>query len=282
MPDTNNPTMRHGSPSKPGQDRENPAHPSHISVTDAQKNHDIDFAFTVAAPSFVIPAGAAENSRFLADWFPEICLLFFETEACLNYTDADLPPDLADLPVSWHVHLPLDLPWKQGLDVVWAKLAGLMDKAAHLKPHCWVLHPPTEPGLLTALADRLWAAHINPADILLENVEESNLCELWDEARTNGYSVCLDLGHIMAYGQYSVLELNDLWERVRMLHLCAPGEKGRHLSLANLDKNGQELLRTLLSRFRGDVVTLEVFEEKGIFESLDQLAGWISGWRAKK
>lgn len=282
MPDTNNSTMITGSTPSTESDRENTARGRHLSVADIEGKHGYAFPFTVAAPSFVIPAGAADNSRFLADYFQEICLLFFETEACLNYTEEDLPTDLADLPVSWHVHLPLDLPWEQGLDHAWGRIAGLMDKAAYLSPKAWVLHPPTVPGMLVPLADRFRGAGVDPSGVLLENVEETDLCAMWDEARTGGYSTCLDLGHILAYGQDSVLELPELWETVRMLHVYAPGDTGRHTTLANLDEKGQELLSAMLDRFTGDVVTLEVFEKKGLFESVDLLAGWMSGWRRKK
>lgn len=282
MPDNDNSTMITGSTPTTDSDREKTAHTRHLSVAEIEGNYGHEFPFTVAAPSFVIPAGAADNSRFLAQYFPEVCLLFFETEACLNYTEKDLPPDLCELPVSWHVHLPLDLPWERGLDHVWDKISGLMDKAAFLAPRVWVLHPPTVPGMLAPLAEKFRNAGIDPADILLENVEETDLCTMWDEARSGGYSTCLDLGHILAYGQHSVLDLPGLWETVRMLHVYAPYNTGRHATLANLDEKGQELLSTMLAKFKGDTVTLEVFEEKGIFESVDLLAGWMSGWSKKK
>jgi len=270
------------SPSSDGSAREKDAHARHVPVAEIEKKWDMEFGFTVAAPSFVIPAGAAENSRFLADYFPEICLLFFETDSCLKYTDIDLPSDLSDLPVNWHIHLPLDLPWEQGLDTVWSKLRGLMDKAAFLSPSVYVLHPPTVPGMLVPLAKRFREAGVDPADILLENVEETDLTTMWDDARRGGYSTCLDLGHILAYGQHSVLDLPGLWSTVRMLHVYAPKNGGRHTSLANLDESGQTLLRTMLKQFSGDTLTLEVFDETGIFESVDLLAGWLSGWRNKK
>lgn len=254
----------------------------HLCVADTEQKWNLKFGFTIAAPSFVIPAGAAENSRFLANYFSEICLLFFETEACLNYTNSDLPPNLADLPVKWHVHLPLDLPWDQGLDATWNKIAGLLDKTAYLSPHVYVLHPPTEPNMLVPLARKIREYGLDPADILLENVEETDLTTMWNDAREGGYSTCLDLGHILAYDQHSVLNLPNLWETVRMLHVYAPGKGGRHTSLANLDESGQEVLRTMFEHFQGDTVTLEVFDEKGIFESVDMLAGLLSGWRNEK
>ncbi len=264
-------------------EREKSAQKCHDSVAAVENKHGVNFPFTIAAPSFVIPAGAAENSRFLADYFPEVSLLFFETNGCLNYTNFDLPPDLADLPISWHVHLPLDLPWEQGLDTVWDKLSRLMGKAAYLKPHAWVLHPPTEPDMLLSLAARFRDAGIDPADILLENVEESDLCALWPEAREGGYSTCLDLGHILAYGQEPVLDLPGIWDTVQMLHVYAPVPgSGRHTGLAALDEAGQKLLGDVLAKFKGHTLTLEVFEETGIFDSIDLLAGWMKSWSVKK
>lgn len=261
---------------------ETSAHPWRISVERVQETHGISFPFTVAAPSFVIPAGAAENSRFLADFFPEVGLLFFETEACLAYTEFDLPVSLADLPVSWHVHLPLDLPWQAGLDTVWRKLAGLMEKAAFLSPKCWVLHPPTEPDMLVPLAARFRDHGIDPADILLENVDETDLGGLWPEARLGGYSTCLDLGHILAYGQHSVLDLPGLWDTVKMLHIYAPIQGGRHVGLNHLDKAGQTLLRRMLDEFQGGTLMLEVFNDEEIFKSLKLLAEWTAQWGEKK
>lgn len=269
------------SPSADHADREDSARPRHISVREALARHGGKFPFTVAAPSFVLPAGAAENSRFLAPYFDEIGLLFFETEACLAYTDIDLPPDLADLPVSWHVHLPLDLPWQRGLDEVWAKLALLLGKAAHLSPHAWVLHPPTRSGLLAPLAEKFRQAGVDPASVLLENVEESDLCALWDEAREGGYSTCLDLGHILAYNQQAVLDLPGLRETVRMLHVYAP-DGARHTGLGNLDGAGKALLRDMLATFCHETLTLEIFNEHELFESIELLAAWTAQWSGNK
>jgi hypothetical protein len=254
-------------------------------ATSAPERHGFGTAalpFVLAAPSFVIPAGVADNARFLAQHYAEIGLLFFESEACMAYTDADLPPDLAGLPVDWHVHLPLDLPWERGADAVWDVVARLMDKAAFLRPWAWVLHPPAAPGLLAHLADRLRRHGTDPATVLLENVAESDLCALWGEARSGGYSTCLDLGHILEYGQHAVLELPGLWDSVRMLHVCAPGPGGRHLPLTRLDTPGRALLRSMCVSFKGRTVTLEVFDKHGIFESTALLLSWLARWEAEK
>jgi hypothetical protein len=156
-----------------------------------------------------------------------------------------------------------------------------MTKTAYLRPRAWVLHPPAAPGLLIELADAARRAGLDPAEILLENVEESDLCTLWDEIRACGFSICLDLGHILAYGQHLVLDLPGLWERVRMLHVYAPGPGGRHTSLTHLDDAGQALLRDMFARFCGAAVTLEVFDETGIFESAALLEAWTDEWKEK-
>ena len=258
---------------------ENPAGFRRLSVADAGAETPGGFPFTIAAPSFVLPAGAAENARFLADFFPEISLLFFETDACLGYTGRDLPADLARLPVSWHVHLPLDLPWQDGLDVGWRAIEGLVGKAAFLSPRRYVLHPPASPAFLVPLAQRFRDAGVDPSRVLLENVEETDLCAFWPEARDSGFGACLDLGHVLAYGQDAVLDLPGLWEETDMLHVNAPGEGGRHESLSRLDERGRELLRFALERFTGDTVTLEIFNERGLFESLELLGKWMALWK---
>ncbi|NDV19506.1 hypothetical protein GO013_08755 [Pseudodesulfovibrio sp. JC047] len=236
------------------------------------------FPYSVAAPSFVIPAGAAENAVYLAGRFPEIDLLFFEAEACLAYTDVDLPPSLAELPVSWHVHLPLDLDWSTGLDTIWHTLDRLIDKAAFLSPHAYVLHPPTELDMLIPLAARLRDKGVDPANFLIENIQGYSLIPIWDEIREAGYSACLDIGHLLAYEQEKILDLPDLWRHVQMLHVYGMETRQRHQPLSNMDKSGRDLLRTLLNNFTGPTVTLELFNEQGLFHSLDLLGQWTSCW----
>ncbi|MGE4420790.1 MAG: cobamide remodeling phosphodiesterase CbiR [Pseudodesulfovibrio sp.] len=247
-----------------------------------EQKWDIRFPFPLAAPSAVLPAGLAENGAFLADYFPEIAVLFFETEACLAYTDEDLPAHLADLPCSWHVHLPLDLPWKAGFETVWQKIDGLLDKIALVSPRAYVLHPPDGPDMLPLLADRLRDKGVDPALFLIENVGGRSLTEVWDEVVEGGFSACLDIGHIQAYDQRDVLQLPGLWERVRMLHVYGAERDRRHWPLNELDPVGQVLLRTMLERASDFTVTLELFRRTELFDSLDLFGQWFAGWRQEK
>jgi len=263
-------------------DRVKSAHSASLSVTRVEEKWGIRFPFHLAAPSAVLPAGLAENSKFLADYFPEIAILFFETEACLAYTDEDLPAHLADLPCSWHVHMPLDLPWQAGFEAAWQKIDGLLDKIALVSPKAYVLHPPDAPDMLLPLAAKLRDKGVDPARFLIENVGQCSLTPVWDEVVEGGYSACLDIGHIQAYDQRDVLKLHGLWERVRMLHVYGAERDGRHHALSELAPEGQALLRAMLERATDFTVTLEVFRQAELFDSLDLLGRWLAQWSEKK
>ncbi|MES9997584.1 cobamide remodeling phosphodiesterase CbiR [Desulfovibrio aminophilus] len=235
--------------------------------------------WTVAAPSFVIPGTARENCAWLRKFFPEVALLLFETRACLDYGPDDLPRPGEFPELSYHVHLPLDLGWERGFEAVWADLAGLLAKVAGLAPWAYVLHPPPPSVSLERLARAFADAGISPGDVLLENTRERCLSEVWEEAVGEGFSACLDLGHLLAYGQDAIPDLPGFWHRARLLHLCAPGLGGRHESLARLDAPGRETLRRLLARFApGGTLLLELFDAPKLQDSLDFLAHCAGLW----
>ncbi len=226
--------------------------------------------FCLAAPSFVRPGTVAENCTFLAEKVDEVGLVFFETKACLAYDENDLAPWLADLDLSYHVHLPLDLPWDQGIDAAFEVIAALAAKVGYLSPTAWVLHPhPLAPPALVEA--RFTKLGIDPADVLLENIEECDLTEIWAEILATSLSVCLDIGHVLAYSQHSLTRLPDFWQRVRMLHAYAPDPRhpSRHTALTLLDLEGRKLLRyALKSLIPGTVVNLEIFNENDLIASL--------------
>lgn len=228
-----------------------------------------DFPFRLAAPSWVWPGTVGENCRRLGEVFDEVGIVLFESQASLAYTDEDLPPTLAELSLRYHLHLPLDLPWSQGVFAVRHIIEGLLDKTAFLDPWGFVLHAPPHAKLLDEVAFCFIHRGIKPDRILLENTKEFNPLEFWCDIRYLGLNVCLDLGHLMAYNQERLLDLPRLWPRVKLIHLSAPGEGDRHLPLTELDREGRRLLRVILSRMGPDTVVMpEVFEPEGLAESL--------------
>lgn len=229
--------------------------------------------FTLAAPSWIIPDTAAENCRYLKDRVDEVCLLFFETQSCLEYGEEDLPEWLCDTGLRFHTHLPLDLDWNKPVTDIYAVIKKLVNKVAFLDPGFHVLHPPVDSDLcrkvLPELAEIMKADGIDRSFFLFENIKGNDLYDIVDVLDACGYGICFDLGHFLAYFQSRLMNLESLWDRVGMVHLNAPGAGSRHEPLTMLDDDGVAVLDELLGMIcPGTVITVEVFEEHGFVDSL--------------
>lgn len=293
----------------------------------------------IAAPSWVRPASLAENCRFLAGRVDEAGLLFFDARSSLAYGDDDMPPELAALPLAYHVHLPLDLPWhdpgaaaeichrllkrcaflagegeaetgenRAGEEGTGRDEAGrgetAQGKAGVRGGIRGVLHPPAKAGAKTSArggANSAYSTKNRGADadrrlleefighfarlggdaslLMLENTPENDLSALADTMRAANMGVCLDLGHLLARGQEEALLHTGVMERVRMLHLSAPGadpERIRHLPLTALDRRGLATGRRLCREAPQDAVLMvELFSWARFEESLPVLLSWL-------
>ncbi len=229
----------------------------------------------LAAPSWLIPGDLAANCRFLAGRVDEVGLLFFETAACLAYTDKDLPTEPACLSLAYHVHLPVDLPWENPPACA-TICASLLKKIAFLRPTRAVLHPPvgkSAPGVLHGFLEAFERLGHAPELLAVENHKDCDLLDLAEVVREFSLQVCLDLGHVRAYGQEALLDCPALTGRVTLLHLSAarPG-KDLHRSLAELDPEGHALLRRALAATPPDAALMpEIFALPGFEASLDIL-----------
>lgn len=236
----------------------------------------------VAAPSFVLPGTIVENARFLAGRVEEVALCFFENAACLAYTERDLPPDLRDLPLRWHVHLPFDLPWPEDATTAAACrpaldcVQRLLDKIAPLSPRCAVLHAPNAPTDIRQEqlrhASRFWHEY-HDLPLLLENTYNCDVLELGegflDEA---GLGFCLDVGHLLGYAQHA-LRASILPSRAALLHWSAPCGRDAHAALTRFTDEEYALLRELMPRLSAEAVhLLEIFRWRALEESLSVLA----------
>lgn len=232
--------------------------------------------WTIAAPSFVWPATVGENCRRLQHMVHEVSVVLFDTAHSLEYTESDLPPDLPSLPLSYHVHLPLDLPWSGGARAVADATRALRRKVAHLRPRSYVLHPPPSRAAFRCFL-RAWRAFGFPdRELVLENVEGNDLSELWPDIRESGCNVCLDLGHVTAFDQERLLGLPGLWDRTCMLHIYGDRGGDKHFSLEELTSRGRALLRSMLRSLpAGSVIVLEVFSPPDLQRSLDIFATWL-------
>ena len=199
--------------------------------------------------------------------------MLLETRGCLDYDERDLPLDLPRLGLSYHAHLPVDLPWQDGAEAVSAAISGLEQKIAFLCPRGYVLHPPA-PGQLS----RLLARRPDLACLLwIENTGQGDLAGIWDEIGALNLGVCLDVGHLVSYGQERLLSLPGFFDRVRILHVYGGESRRGHAGLECLPD--PDLLQGILQRVRGDTtLVVEVFSLDELERSLGLLKSWLLEW----
>ena len=230
--------------------------------------------WNIAAPSCVIPGTVAENARFLAGRVREVGLALFEAHACLRYTVSDVPSALAELPLSWHAHLPLDLPWEAGGGAAAAMALAVLDRVSFLQPRLAVVHaPPGSPdrqALRLQEFARAWGNH-SAVPLLLENIEACSLLDVPEET-LQAYHICLDVAHMLAYHQTELLHRPDLLSRVRLVHWSAPGAGDQHLPLKALTPEQKELAREAAALTPPEALHMvEVFHWAGVEASLPVL-----------
>lgn len=219
-----------------------------------------------AAPSCVIPGTVADNALFLSGRVAEVALCFFETQPCLAYGVKDLPSDLKNLNLSWHIHLPTDLPWEAGGRAAAALAVALLGKATYLSPWAAVLHPPHSPQAALLLRDfaQLWREH-SPLPLLLENIDTSPLIELQEVIHEADYGLCLDVGHALGYAQPELLANTALMQKVALVHWSAPGKQDQHLPLTAFTPAEHEVARRVALQLPAAARhLLEIFHWDGV------------------
>ncbi|MBS3780401.1 MAG: hypothetical protein KGY41_08400 [Desulfovermiculus sp.] len=233
----------------------------------------------LAAPSFIWPARVGENCRRLQGLVDEAALVFFQTQGCLEYDQEDLPPWMVNLDLSYHLHLPLDLPWEQGGEATADAAVALADKVAFCRPWGYVLHPPRETRTFLSF-HRRWCYHgLSSSSLILENIEDNDLTSIMPAVVETECRICLDFGHLIAYGQWKLLDEVSLHNRLCMLHVYAPVGGHSHKSLTELSVRDHHTLMSLLAVLpTTGVVVLEVFSWPDLQSSLDIFSLWIRNW----
>lgn len=165
--------------------------------------------------------------------------------------------------------------------VNWAWARDRLDQVVR----CWQGHRDPRRGTTPVKAGPLPEEPEVPR-LLLENIQGNDLRQLWPVIEARDLGICLDLGHLLAHGQ-DTDRIPGIWSRVGMVHLNAPGPKGpngsngpngpkssrgakgRHHSLACLDREGRARLERIL-RHVGPrcVFMIEVFSPGDFLQSL--------------
>jgi len=231
---------------------------------------------TLAVTSHLWECSLAENLRRISEWelpIHQVGLLFYEMEASLAYPPETFAP-LAGLFA--HAHLPMDLPWEAGAHAVWDIICRLMEKPSEgAFRTLWggVLHPPEDPGLLADVA-KLWRTAAPPWRLMVENIPAQDLRAHWPVIVEMDLGVCLDVGHLMAFGQEWLLREPDLPGRVALVHCYAPGIRLKyhaHLPLSELTPAQASVVRGILAMVSpATPILFEIFSYEHLLLSLER------------
>jgi len=247
------------------------------------------YPWRLGATSFVIPADLLANVRLLAGLVDDVQLLFFESRARAGLPH---PLDVAALQgvaeasgLTYTAHLPGDI--RLGAAAGRERQAGIDEIVrllAELQPLAvtgFDLHLPLEPGLAEAewLNNIEWslaalAARVGEEKrrICVENIDYP-LAKIEAVVQRHGFSLCLDLGHLLRYGYDWRSALAEYLPRAGHLHYHGVIAGTDHQAVVKEQTEiSAELGETLAARGFAGVVTLEVYDLAKLETSLVELA----------
>jgi sugar phosphate isomerase/epimerase len=272
------------------------------------KNYRGRFPFRLATTSYIYPDEIVTNVARLAPYFDEIELVLFESRGHNRLPDQAQIDNLVELSrlhrVGFNIHLPIDLSLgdeseeerSHGTSVV----KMVIERTLCLDPSLYTLHldlknPPPPPLLkggeeglmqdpdiedwrlrLIRSMEEILSGRIEPKRISIETLEYP-FEWIEDIVRRFGFSICLDVGHILGRGDDLNHSIKRYLPRVSIIHLHGFQNGRDHLGI---DKLPEPVLIPLFSSLRHyhGTVSIEVFSIDELKNSLDLLEEkWIKG-----
>jgi sugar phosphate isomerase/epimerase len=248
--------------------------------------------FRLGTTSFIWPDTMVANVRRLGPLVDDVELLLFSVDE--DVPGADEVAELAGLgrdhALSFSVHTPLDASLASADDARRAdgiaKVRRALDWGRPLSPSGYAVHvylgdrehDPEPPRDLDAWRTRahdslsaLLAATGLPARALCLECIDYDFALIAPVVRALDLSVALDVGHLMRDGRQLRAMVDEWLPRTRLLQLHGTrAADGRdHVSLSHARRDDVTwLLGTLVERDWNGVLTLEVFAEAALLESL--------------
>jgi sugar phosphate isomerase/epimerase len=242
------------------------------------------FPFSFGVTSYLYPAGIIPNLRRLRRAADEMELILFEGR---DHSNLPSPRDVGRMRriarrggMRFNVHLPLDIDVASMDDAVrdasLAAVARIVGLTAPLEPLSYTLHV-----LKDDRAPReAWRARVaqalsripGPHDRYCVETLAWDLREIADIIADLGYSVCIDIGHLLAGGR----DIEDFFSvfagRIGMIHLHGVRDGKDHQSLAVLDAATRERISRAVRGARyAASLCLEVFAIADLAGSRDAL-----------
>ncbi len=250
--------------------------------------------FALAVPSFVFPAGWAENVERLGPFVDEIEQLHFESGNSGAFPDAGEIQRLATLGrrhgLTYNVHLPIDIDpgsvARNDRERAVSALGRAIACTAPLAPATHTLHLPVPAGCregrdLGKWHDRVIESLRRLGDISgipSRAISVETLLDPFALVRpvieACDLSVCIDTGHLLLAGEDPATVTRQYRERITIFHLHGVAGEADHQVIARLEPAVLETLLTIAATDRR-TVSLELFSPGALFASMALLKkGW--------
>jgi sugar phosphate isomerase/epimerase len=266
------------------------------------------FPFKLSTTSYIYPDEIVPNVFKLGPFFDEIELVLFESERPDGIPDSVQIDRLIEVSrlhqLGFNIHLPLDISLGDESDDVRTHgisiMKTVMERTLPLNPSLYTLHldfinPPTPP-LRSAGAGRsiqekdveAWRRHVSRSlkEILINGIEAKRISIEtlaypfeWIEDMVDqfGFSICLDIGHILIHGYDLGHYLKRYLPRTSIVHLHGVHKGSDHLGIEKLPEPDLNLILSALRHYHG-IVSIEVFSINALESSLSLLEEqWING-----
>lgn len=248
------------------------------------------FPFKLGTTSYIYDDRVLPNVTLLAPFLDEIELILFESESQDNLFNEEeiqvLRKLSSDHHLSFNIHLPLDIflgdkseaVRKEGISVV----KRMIERTLPLNPSVYTLHLDRRNKNGEETPDiEIWQKRIlqsieEIARVKIEmnriSIETLEYSFKWieDMVKEFGFSICLDIGHILFYAQDLEYYFDKYLNNTSIIHLHGFQNKSDHLGI---DRLSDSVLKQILSRLRNyhGIISLEVFSMDDLKKSLATL-----------
>jgi len=258
-----------------------------------EKSYRRIFPFKLATTSYIYPDHLIPNVAKLAPFFDEIELILFESHGQDNLPDQEQIQGLRDLRlhqgIDFNIHLPIDLYLGDSDEKVRTSalttIKKIIEATLCLNPSVYTLHleRKDQAGLgdwqrrLIRSMEEISGWGIDPERISIETL---GYPFDWIEeiVRHFGFSICLDIGHILISGRDLELHFEKYLSRTSIIHLHGFEDGVDHLGIDRLTGPFLDLIIDRFRNFRG-TVSIEVFSMEDLKRSLVTLE---ETWRRRQ
>jgi sugar phosphate isomerase/epimerase len=248
------------------------------------------FPFRLATTSYIYPDRIIPNVTKLAPFLDEIELVLFESEGKDNYPDEVELRDLINFcingQVGFNVHLPVDIFLGdkneevrfEGISVV----KKVIERTLCLNPSAYTLHfdlrnsdGKEETDIeawrrrILRSAEEMTGLGIEPERISIETLSYP-FEWIEDIVKEFGFSICLDIGHMLIYSQDIPRYLERYLPQTSIIHLHGVENGVDHLGIDRLNGRMVHLILSKLQSFAG-TLSMEVFSFGDLKNSLEVL-----------